>query len=66
MGASVQARLLLGTGFLGGYTTFSTLSYDSQSLFRGGQTRAAWLNTLGSLALGVIAAALGLWCGTLL
>jgi CrcB protein len=65
-GASGEARLLLGTGFLGGYTTFSTLSYDSHSLFRSGQTRAAWLNTVGSLALGVGAAALGLWCGALL
>ena len=37
--ASAETRLLLGTGFLGGYTTFSTLSYDSHSLFRSGQTR---------------------------
>lgn len=59
-------RLVLGAGFLGGYTTFSTLSYDSLSLFRSGQTRAAWLNTVGSLALGVLAAALGLFCGSLL
>ena len=64
--ASGATRLLLGTGFLGGYTTFSTLSYDSHSLFRSGQTRAAWLNTLGSVALGVVAAALGLLCGALL
>ena len=64
--ASAETRLLLGTGFLGGYTTFSTLSYDSHSLFRSGQTRAAWLNTLGSVALGVVAAALGLFCGALL
>ena len=64
--ASAETRLLLGTGFLGGYTTFSTLSYDSHSLFRSGQTRAAWLNTLGSVALGVVAAALGLLCGALL
>ena len=63
--ASAETRLLLGTGFLGGYTTFSTLSYDSHSLFRSGQTRAAWLNTLGSVALGVVAAALGLLCGAL-
>lgn len=63
-GALPQARLLLGTGFLGGYTTFSTLSYDTHSLFRSGQTGAAWLNALGSLALGVAAAALGLWCGS--
>ena len=64
--ASGATRLLLGTGFLGGYTTFSTLSYDSHSLFRSGQTRAAWLKTLGSVALGVVAAALGLLCGALL
>ncbi len=64
--ANGAARLLLGTGFLGGYTTFSTLSYDTHSLFRSGQTRAAWLNLVGSLALGVLAAALGLFCGSLL
>jgi len=64
-GALAQTRLLLGTGFLGGYTTFSTLSYDTHSLFRSGQTRAAWLNALGSLVIGVGAAALGMWCGAL-
>lgn len=64
--ASAETRLLLGTGFLGGYTTFSTLSYDSHSLFRSGQTRAAWLNMLGSVALGVVAAALGLLSGALI
>jgi|SRR5690242_13634543 fluoride exporter len=63
--ASAETRLLLGTGFLGGYTTFSTLSYDSHSLFRSGQTRAAWLNMFGSVALGVVAAALGLLSGAL-
>ncbi len=62
-GALAQARLVVGTGFLGGYTTFSTLSYDTHSLFRSGQTRAAWLNALGSLGIGVVAAALGMWCG---
>lgn len=64
-GALAQIRLLAGTGFLGGYTIFSTLTYDTHSLFRSGQTRAAWLNVLGSLVIGVVAAALGIWCGTL-
>ena len=62
-GALAQARLVVGTGFLGGYTTFSTLSYDTHSLFRSGQTRAAWLNALGSLGIGAAAASLGMWCG---
>lgn len=61
-----QARLLLGTGFLGGYTTFSTLSYDTHSLLRSGHRRAGWLNGLGSLLIGIAAAALGMVVGPLL
>jgi CrcB protein len=63
--AQFDMRLLLGVGFLGGYTTFSTLSYDTHSLYRSGQARAAWLNALGSLAIGLAAAALGIALGTL-
>lgn len=63
--ALAQLRLLAGTGFLGGYTTFSTLTYDTHSLFRSGQTHAAWLNALGSLACGIAAAALGMFIGSL-
>ncbi len=63
--ALAQARLLLGTGFLGGYTTFSTLSYDTHSLYRSGQVRAAWLNALGSVGIGLAAAVLGMLCGSL-
>lgn len=58
-----STRLLLGTGFLGGFTTFSTLSYESLTLFRRGETRVAWLNVGVSLVGGLALAALGLWLG---
>ena len=34
---SGQAKLLLGSGFLGGYSTFSTASYEGMVLLRKGQ-----------------------------
>lgn len=59
----LDARLLLGVGFLGGYTTFSTLSYETFALGRRGDMLYAWLNALGSLLAGVLFAALGLTLG---
>lgn len=59
-------RSVLGTGFLGGYTTFSTLSFETSSLVRRGHHVHAWANTLGTLLLGVTAAALGIAAGHLL
>lgn len=59
-------RSVLGTGFLGGYTTFSTLSFETSSLTRRGNHRHAWANALGSLLLGIVAAALGIAAGHLL
>jgi CrcB protein len=57
------AWLLTATGFLGGYTTFSTLSANTWLLLEGGSTLLALLNAFGSLVCGVLAAALGWWCG---
>ena len=48
-------NFVLGTGFVGAYTTFSTWMYESHGLSR----RAALANILGSLALGLAAAQLG-------
>jgi CrcB protein len=61
--AQQSTRLLLGTGFLGGYTTFSTLSYETLTLARRGETRVALVNVGVSLAGGLILAALGLRLG---
>lgn len=51
--------LVGGIGFLGAYTTFSSLAYGSVQLLRSGQTAAGLLYPLGSLALGVVAVGLG-------
>ena len=59
-------RVVFGTGFLGGYTTFSTLSFETDALARRGYARTAWLNALGTLAAGIVAAALGVALGSLL
>jgi CrcB protein len=49
-------NFVLGTGFVGAYTTFSTWMFESHGLSR----RAALANILGSLALGLAAAQLGI------
>lgn len=54
---------VLGTGMMGGYTTFSTASVETVQLFRSGRPRAAVLNGLGMLVVSVGAAALGLYTG---
>ncbi|PZE63707.1 fluoride efflux transporter CrcB [Curtobacterium sp. MCBD17_021] len=54
---------VVGTGMMGGYTTFSTASVETVQLLRTGKTRLAVLNGLGMLVVSVGAAALGLWLG---
>lgn len=56
-------RLVLGTGFLGGYTTFSTASLETVRLLADGRRLASAANAFGMLALSVAAAAAGLWLG---
>lgn len=65
-GVPVAWVTVAGTGFLGAYTTFSTLSVDTVSLLERGRARAAAANLGASLALGLAAAALGLLVGPLL
>jgi CrcB protein len=51
--ASQHWRLLLTTGILGGYTTFSAFSLDAVLLYERGQTALAALYVLGSVVLAI-------------
>jgi CrcB protein len=53
-------QLVVGTGFLGGYTTFSTASFETARLIQERQFVAALLNGVGMLLLAVAAAVAGL------
>lgn len=54
-------QLLLVTGFLGGYTTFSSFEYDGYLAVRAGQP----LTALAYLAGSVIAGCVAVWLGVL-
>ena len=58
-GAHGDTSRLLGTGVLGGYTTFSTWMVQSRLLDGEGERRLAVLNIVLSLVLGVLAVWLG-------
>jgi CrcB protein len=54
-----QLYVILGTGFLGGYTTFSTACFEVVGLLRRRRFRAAVRVGLGTMIFAVLAAALG-------
>lgn len=59
-GASLEMRLFLMTGILGGYTTFSAFSLDAITLIERGQPAIAALYVGSSLVLSAIAVIAGL------
>ncbi|MBB3351886.1 MULTISPECIES: fluoride efflux transporter CrcB [Rhizobium] len=58
--ASMELRLLLITGFLGGFTTFSAFSLDAISLFERGEAVAGGLYIAASVGLSMAAVFAGL------
>jgi len=57
---SVEWRLFLATGILGGFTTFSSFSNESLGMIREGQFLLAGSYILGSILLGLAATFIGI------
>jgi CrcB protein len=60
-GLADAALFVLGTGFLGGYTTFSTWMFESQRLGEDGDMPRMAAYALGSMVAGLVVAAVGWW-----
>lgn len=56
---SPQAKLLLTTGFCGGFTTFSTFMNENGSLIKGGDYLTSLLYVAGSVIVGFAAVVAG-------
>ncbi|MEO7059859.1 MAG: fluoride efflux transporter CrcB [Lapillicoccus sp.] len=63
-GRGPEVALLVGTGFCGAFTTFSTFAFESVRLLEEGRSRYAVANLLLSLILGCLLAAAGWGIGT--
>lgn len=58
-----ESRLLIGVGFCGGLSTFSSFSYDTLALLQHGRIGAALLNIGLNVTLCLLASVGGLWLG---
>lgn len=61
---SLNTKLIVGTGFCGGFTTFSTASFETVRLIEERRFWAALFQAFGNMSLSLGAAALGIWLVT--
>jgi fluoride exporter len=59
-GTRRAVRLLVGTGFLGGFTTYSSLAVDTDALLRSGYAGLAVGYAVTTVVVGALAAAAGI------
>jgi fluoride exporter len=59
-------RLFLFIGIFGGFTTFSTFTFETLMLLRNQQYALAVFYSLGQLATGLLAAIAGFWLAKML
>ena len=62
-GFSPQTRVVVLTGFMGAFTTFSTFAFETAGLLQGGQWLAAALNIGVQTVAGVLLVLLGMAVG---
>jgi CrcB protein len=60
-GAPSTLALVAGTGFCGGFTTFSTASFETVAMARRGANRLALVNALGTWIAATLACGGGIW-----
>ncbi len=63
LGLGTQVRVVVLTGFMGAFTTFSTYAFESAALLQHGQWGLATINILGQNGAGLLAIFLGLALG---
>lgn len=61
-----QGRVVILVGFMGAFTTFSSMIFESAELVRGAEWIKMWLNLAGQNTLGFVAFYLGVACGRIL